>query len=387
MVRPLHLARAILFAPLLIAAMTAPAQAIAQSRTLQLASPSVQFFPRPGIATDSAALRNAIFWLEIKHTSVGQRGPAPTSLFKSPIASFHPHVIHTFALGTAPTSFQVSQHWAVAALTDSSNRLSLWALDRQSTHSQTFRLHAPSPTFGLAISANDEVVYPSTVPSGKKFRSELRAVNLVTGVDRVVLSRTGTCKGELGAPSISGSIWVGAFITGCHGQLSPPKSWDVYRYDSATHRLKVVTSDHRSFEPVSNGRYIAWISDVNPPASGPVTGLLYLLDTKTGRRIHLGGASTGMAKQCFGKKNGPWDGCASHLGITSALVYWITSAGRAVALDLAQDKLYGLSIPSTKVPALGQFGQGNGHHMTWAISNYAAHPGRVHSWVGVATIP
>jgi hypothetical protein len=179
---------------------------------------------------------------------------------------------------------------------------------------------------------------------------------------------------------------VGVWATGCHRPLSGPRGRDIYRFDPATRKFSVITSDHKSVDAVTNGHYIAWIEDVNPPASGPSAGLIYLLDLKTGRRIHLGGRGLGMANSCFGRKNGQWDKCASHLGMTSALVYWITSAGHAVAMNLARKTIYRLHVAPSKLPGPSQFGQGDRYHMSWAVQNYTASPGRIHSWVALANI-
>jgi hypothetical protein len=150
----------------------------------------------------------------------------------------------------------------------------------------------------LCANAQEEVV-----------RSYVAVEALPAGRRQVVASADLPC--QVSWPS----LWGNVLAWHRQGQCGHARQSDVFNYNFANRAVTQVTHYHGSYEPATNGRYLAWVQGL--PGDSDVGGRIMLRDLADGRQMVVSNRVHGSTSGCYQPSM-----CQSHPVMSSSLVAW-----------------------------------------------------------------
>lgn len=305
---------------------------------------------------------NTIMWAAL---TGDMNHPAPERLYTSDIRRFHPRVVVVSKPGNYLIDAHVSLHWLVWIEQTGAGDWLLWAQNRHSNARNLIDSSArvglpPHPLLFPMISLDgDYLAWSLTTctlschqrPGHENWSATIVLQHLPSGLPRSVATVHAPC--SVSWPALSSQFLAWHQEGKCDGHYGS----DVVVLDRRANSIRVLTRDHHSSEPTTNGRFIAWKNASDRLHDGMIT----LVDLQSGSRIS---ASGGTERCVMGRGV-----CAAEPVMSGSIVAWSEHSGEIiVARDLKSGRRFVLAREnsrSTDGLKNGHIGPSSGRYVIW----------------------
>lgn len=302
--------------------------------------------------------------------------PAPERLYTSDIRRFHPRLVAVSKPGNYLIDAHMSLHWLVWIEQTAAGNWLLWAQNRRSNARNLIDSSAhvglpPHPLLFPMISLDGDYLAWSVTtctlscnerPGHENWSATIVLQHLPSGLPRSVASVQGPC--SVSWPSLSSRFLAWHQEGKCDGHYGS----DVVMLDRRGNSIHVLSRDHHSSEPTTNGRFIAWKNASDRLHDGTIT----LVDLQSGSRISAGGGT---------------ERCVVGRGVCAAEP---VMSGSIVARDLKSGRRFVLvdeHARSTDGLKNGHIGPGSGKYAIWQGLRVTQDGLGRKSCIGLAEVP
>lgn len=216
----------------------------------------------------------------------------------------------------------------------------------------------------------------------RRLRSDILVKALPYGRQRILRWVISACEESVASPSIAGHIVVWRQGGLCGSQIGSGIVLD----NLATGNQRYLTHNRSAFDPVTNGRYVAW-EQWPAGATRSDYGAIILLNLRTGRTTVASRRPPWRKGLGYcAKRVGAPEWCADGPVISDAALAWETSSSAVEARDLRTGREYVVAVAS-KYHSPETLGQPSGHTVAWADCHVPNVNAQCHYDLGLAEVP